>query len=53
VFAEFRSEVIESKIICEEAILIVFYPIVDLDILEGHQDISNFVLVGYFTFMEV
>ena len=52
-FAEFRSEGLKSKTISEEAILIVFNPIVNLNVLERHQAIANFVFVGYFTLMEV
>ena len=52
-FTELCSECIEGKIISKEANLIVFYPIVDFNVLEGHKYIANFVLVWYFTFMEI
>ena len=52
-FMEFSCERIKGKIISKELILIVFDPIVYFDILEGHEDIPNFVFIHDFALVEV
>ena len=51
--AKFRGECLEGESICHELILIVFDPIVDFNVLEGHQYVPNLVLICDFAFMEV
>lgn len=33
--------------------MVVFDPVIDFYILEGHKNVANFVFVGYFAFMKV
>ena len=50
---EFHCKRIKGKVISEKLILVIFDPIVYFDILEGHEDIPDFVFISDFAFVEV
>ena len=50
---EFSCEVLESVSFCQELILIVFDPIIDFDVLEQHENITDFIIVINFAFVKV
>ena len=50
---EFGCEVLEGVSFCQELILIVFYPIIDFDVLERHENIMDFIIVINFAFVKV
>ena len=53
VFAKFGCEGFEGVAISEKFFLIIFNPIIDLNVLEGHKRVTDFVFVFDFTLVEV
>ena len=53
VFLKFGSKRFKCITVYEKHVVIVLNPIVNFDILEGHQYISNFIFICDFSFVEV
>jgi hypothetical protein len=52
-FTQFQGEGLESEVIREEEIMVVFDPVVNFYVLEGHQYVLDFVLIWDFAFAKV
>ena len=52
-FSQFSSEGFKRVTVCEESVVVILNPIVNFDVLEGHQYISNFIFVCDFALVEV